>query len=70
MIFYLAAINEGKKAMVISALRGLVFVYPAVGLMSRSFGLTGAWLAMTVVEMLTLIGIAMIVWNKRGKRVV
>ena len=70
MIFYLAAINEGKKAMVISALRGLVFVYPAVGLMSRSFGLTGAWLAMTVVEMLTLIGIAMIVWNERGKRVV
>src|SRR5699024_551274 len=34
MIFYLAAINEGKKSMVISALRGLVFVYPAVALLS------------------------------------
>ena len=70
MIFYLAAINEGKKSMVISALRGLVFVYPAVGLMSRSLGLTGVWLAMTVVEILTLIGIALIVWNERRKRVV
>ena len=70
MIFYLAAINEGKKSMVISALRGLVFVYPAVGLMSRSLGLTGVWLAMTVVEILTLIGILMIFWNERRKRVV
>ena len=70
MIFYLAAINEGKKSMVISALRGLVFVYPAVALLSRSLGLTGVWLAMTVVEILTLIGILMIFWNERRKRVV
>lgn len=70
MIFYLAAINEGKKSMLISALRGLIFIYPAVGLMSRSMGLAGVWLAMTVVEVLTLIGILLIVWSKRKVRVI
>lgn len=70
MIFYLSAINEGKKSMVISALRGFIFVYPAVGLMSRSLGITGVWLAMTVVEILTLIGIVMIIWHDRRKRVI
>lgn len=70
MIFYLSAINEGKKSLVISALRGLIFIYPAVGLMSRSMGITGVWLAMTVVEILTLLGIVMIFWHDRRKRVI
>ena len=70
MIFYLSAINEGKKSLVISALRGLIFIYPAVGLMSRSMGITGVWLAMTVVEILTLLGIVMIYWHDRRKQVI
>lgn len=70
MIFYLSAINEGKKSLVISALRGLIFIYPAVGLMSRSMGITGVWLAMTVVEILTLLGIVMIFWHDRRKQVI
>lgn len=55
VIYYLAAINEGKKSMLISALRGFIFVLPVVLLMSQKFGLNGVWLAMTVVEILTFI---------------
>lgn len=55
LIYYLSAINEGNKSMLISALRGLLLVYPVVFGMSQYFSLTGVWLSMTIVEILTLI---------------
>ncbi|MGP6139018.1 MULTISPECIES: MATE family efflux transporter [unclassified Jeotgalibaca] len=63
--FYLAAMNQGKKSMVVSALRGLVLVYPVVMIMSKAIGINGIWLAMTIVELLTCMGVLFIVIAKK-----
>lgn len=54
-IFYLSAIHQGEKSMLISALRGFILVLPVVYVMSRHYGLNGVWWSMTIVELLTFI---------------
>ena len=54
-IYYLSAIQQGEKSMLISALRGFILVLPVVYVMSRHYGLNGVWWSMTIVELLTFI---------------
>lgn len=55
VIYYAAAVNDGRLSMLISLLRGLILILPVLAVMSRLLNLAGIWLTMTVVELLTVV---------------
>lgn len=52
-LFLMAAVDRSKASMAISLSRGLILIPPVIMIMSLSFGLTGVWSTMVVVEGLT-----------------
>lgn len=67
-IYFLSAVYQGKQSMIISALRGFIFVMPVVYLMSRHYGLNGVWWSMTIVEALTFI-IGLIIVKRSSQKI-
>lgn len=53
VIYYAAAVNDGRLSMLISLLRGLILILPVLLVMGQWMDLQGVWLTMTVVELLT-----------------
>lgn len=53
VIYYAAAVNDGRLSMLISLLRGLILILPVLLIMSQWRDLQGVWLTMTAVELLT-----------------
>lgn len=53
VIYYAAAVNDGRLSMLISLLRGLILILPVLLVMSRWMDVQGVWLTMMVVELLT-----------------
>lgn len=54
IIGYYQSIERVGRAMLITALRGLIFIVPAFMLLPSLWGIPGIWLAMPVAEVLTL----------------
>lgn len=52
---YFSAMNQGKKAFLISLLRGFIIIVPAAFILSMLFGINGVWAAMTVTESIVLL---------------
>ena len=55
VIYFLAAINQARFALRLSALRGIILIIPILLLMSFWFDLVGIWLTLLVVETATCI---------------
>lgn len=55
VIYFLAAINQARFALRLSALRGIILIIPILLLMSFWFDLVGIWLTLLVVETVTCI---------------
>lgn len=55
VIYFLAAINQARASLRLSALRGLVFIVPILLVMAMWFGLVGIWLTLFIVEALTCV---------------
>lgn len=55
VIYFLAAIGQGKASLRLSALRGIVFIIPILLLMAYWFELVGIWLTLLLVEALTCV---------------
>lgn len=54
-IYFFAAVQRSRSTLIISLLRGLVLVVPVLLLMMNSLDLTGIWLTMPIVEVMTVI---------------
>ena len=55
VIYFLAAINQARSALRLSALRGIILIIPALLFMSLWFDLVGIWLTLLVVEAITCV---------------
>ena len=55
VIYFLAAINQARASLRLSALRGIVFIIPVLLVMSLWFELVGIWLTLLVVETMTCV---------------
>ena len=55
VIYFLAAINQARASLRLSALRGIVFIIPVLLVMSLWFELVGIWLTLLVVEAMTCV---------------
>lgn len=55
VIYSMAAVQRSRATLIVSLLRGVLLVVPVLMLMMNNFGLTGIWLTMTIVEIITLI---------------
>lgn len=55
VIYLLAAINQARASLRLSALRGIVFIIPVLLVMSLWFELVGIWLTLLVVEAMTCV---------------
>lgn len=55
VIYYLAAINQARSSLILSALRGFVLIIPVLLMMALWFDLIGVWLTMMIVEVMTFI---------------
>lgn len=64
IIGYYQSIERVGRAMLITALRGLIFIVPAFMLLPSLWGIPGIWLAMPVAEVLTLA--VVVVMTKTG----
>lgn len=53
-IFFTASIGKSRVSMLISVLRGLVLIIPTLYIMMNALGVTGVWVTMPIVEVLTL----------------
>ena len=64
--FYMTSSEQASKGLVISVLRGLVFIVMfAVGL-SKLFGMTGVWLAFPSAEILTAVAAGCFLYKQTG----
>lgn len=54
-IYYFAAIRKGRLSLIISSLRGFILIIPILFVAIKGFGLTGVWIAMPLVELITFI---------------
>lgn len=52
---FFASINEGKESFTISIMRGLIVIIPLISLLPRLFGMTGVWITIPLVEVITLL---------------
>lgn len=57
-IYYMSAVERPRPSLIISLLRGLLLIFPVLFGMTNWLGVTGVWLTMLVVELLTL-GVSM-----------
>ena len=55
VIYYLAAINQARSSLILSALRGFILIIPVLLVMALWFDLIGVWLTMMIVEVMTFI---------------
>lgn len=55
VIYFMAAVQRSRATLIVSLLRGLLLVVPVLMIMMGNFGLTGIWLTMTIVEIITLV---------------
>ncbi|HAJ70142.1 MAG TPA: MATE family efflux transporter [Alkalibacterium sp.] len=61
VIYFMAAVQRFRSTLIISLLRGFVLVIPVLVLMMSLAGVTGVWLTMPIVELLTLVVSAVLV---------
>lgn len=54
-IYFLAAVQRSRSTLLLSLLRGLLLVIPVLLAMMNTFELTGIWLTMPIVELITVI---------------
>lgn len=54
MIYFMSAVERARPSLIISLLRGLLLIVPVIYLMTQLFGVTGVWLTMLIVELITL----------------
>lgn len=52
--YFMSAVERARPSLIISLLRGLLLIVPVLFIMTNFFGVTGVWLTMLVVELLTL----------------
>ena len=65
-IAFLSVTNMPKTAVILSILRGCVFVIPLILILSRLFGVVGVWAAYPIAEfLLAVISISCLVWASR-----
>ena len=55
LIFFTASIGKSRLSLIISLLRGLVLIIPILYVMKNVMGVTGVWITMPIVELLTLL---------------
>lgn len=55
VIYFMSAVEKGRPSFVISLLRGLVLIFPVLFVLANSMRLTGVWLTMLIVEILTML---------------
>lgn len=55
VIYFMSAVEKARPSFAISLLRGLILIFPVLFVMANSIGLTGVWLTMPVVEILTML---------------
>jgi putative MATE family efflux protein len=55
VIYFMSAVGRSRSSLIISLLRGLLLIVPVLFLLANWLGVTGVWLTMTVVEVLTFI---------------
>ncbi|MGO1559850.1 MAG: MATE family efflux transporter, partial [Ruoffia tabacinasalis] len=55
VIYYLAAINQARSSLILSALRGFILIIPVLLVMALWFNLIGVWLTVIIVEVMTFI---------------
>lgn len=54
VIYFMSAVGRLRASLIISLLRGILLIVPVLLFMSNWLGVTGVWLTMTVVEVLTV----------------
>lgn len=66
VIYFMSAVGRSRASLIISLLRGMLLIVPVLFVLSNQIGVTGIWLTMTVVEILTLIvsGYVLYIFNK------
>ena len=52
--YFMSAVERTRPSLIISLLRGLLLIVPVLFIMTHLFGVTGVWLTMLVVELITL----------------
>lgn len=67
VIYFLAAINEARSSLILSALRGFILIIPVLLVMSLWFNLLGVWLTLVIVEAITCV-FAIYILRKSLKR--
>ena len=55
IIFFTASIGKARISMLISVMRGFLLIVPTLFIMINASGVTGVWLTMPIVEVLTLL---------------
>lgn len=55
VIYFMSAVGRPRASLIISLLRGMLLIVPVLLFMSSWLAVTGVWLTMTVVEILTLL---------------
>lgn len=55
VIYFMAAVQRSRSTLIISLLRGFILVIPVLIVMMHLAGVTGVWLTMSIVELLTLV---------------
>ena len=64
--FYMTSSEQASKGLVISVLRGLVFIVMFAVVLSMLFGMTGVWLSFPSAEILTAVVAGYFCVNKQG----
>ena len=64
--FYMTSSEQASKGLVISVLRGLVFIVMFVVGLSKLFGMTGVWLAFPSAEILTAVAAGCFLYKQTG----
>ena len=55
VIYFMSAVGRSRSSLIISLLRGMLLIVPILFPLSNWLGVTGVWMTMTIVEILTLI---------------
>jgi len=54
VIYFMSAVERARPSLIISLLRGALLIIPVILIMTNLFGVTGVWLTMAVVEIITV----------------
>ena len=53
--YFMSAVERARPSLIISLLRGILLIIPVLFIMTNLFGVTGVWLTMLVIELITLV---------------